>query len=228
MAGGNVEMTLHLNGTLIDSQQGMAPTSYSTVDVLLGELSGTITFDPAEYRYDDASLTVGGVEQLGNRGFESAPLTPYSPAVASGNWRPYRQGTTIATRATDIVRSGSYSHRYAKLSRNASNGYMHQQVSIPSSNFSLSCWVYRDAVTAPDGRASVAILFDWDRAWRASNVIDVRTEPDGWLGWSGFGTSNWGLARPADNQWNLWQINVYPVGKPRAWRHIGLVRGARG
>jgi len=95
-----------INGSIIDTITTSSST-WSTTTILMGEGQGNNGSQPAStWWFDDVSFIQSGVEQLGNRGFESALAGSYLTPNVYGNWCNIHP-----SRGSDRRRSHRHRHR---------------------------------------------------------------------------------------------------------------------
>lgn len=127
----------------------------------------------SNHTYDDFSLLLNGVEQLGNGGFESADagnVGATSPIPASvGNWKIYDPGASTAGRVGSPIHAGAWAMNINAVTGNPNNIVFYQDAPMTQgAAFELEFWVYRTA-----GTNSITMLFEWDRVSVAEQSVQV-------------------------------------------------------
>lgn len=163
---------LLINGQTVGANEGDVAVSFVTATAVMGEPRGGEVGGAGEAIFDDVRLIRGGVNLLGNSGFEDPVVGPTpNTGVIFDNWKAYypdpptRSSAPPPERVTSPVKTGSYAGRI-RLPDTAqyNNRYFFQDVALASGDiFDLDFWVYPVSRSASFGMMG-QILFDWDRS----------------------------------------------------------------
>lgn len=211
-----------VDGVLIDTITA-SPVSWSAATILLGEGQGANASQPAStWWFDEATFVASGVEQLGNRGFESALAGTYTTPNVYGNWcnaKPDRG----SNRYNDLAYAGSWSGGIKKPV--GIGGWLHQDMTTSSLDNSEFRVMVRRSSTTPNGAAEASVLLDWDRGGGSvAGVVSMSQTNSGTISCHTLGTTHTGFDPIADDEWVEWKIRIYPAGLPAASLHIGSLR----